>query len=57
MTNKTTKSNSSVDEKRSLSADVADWNPFEEQPFSEMTEDHIFGEEFDKIRKGSQGSK
>lgn len=43
---------------RSLSADVADWNPFEEdQPFNQMTEDHIFGEEFDKIRRGSQSSK
>ncbi|XP_018320523.1 AP2-associated protein kinase 1 [Agrilus planipennis] len=41
---------------RSLSADVADWNPFEEPPFSKMTEDHIFGQEFDKIRKGSQTS-
>ncbi|XP_044268991.1 serine/threonine-protein kinase sel-5 isoform X2 [Tribolium madens] len=39
---------------RSLSADVADWNPFEEPPFSQMTEDHIFGAEFDKIRRGSQ---
>ncbi|KAI4470594.1 serine/threonine protein kinase [Holotrichia oblita] len=42
---------------RSLSADVADWNPFEEeQPFNQMTEDHIFGEEFDKIRRGSQST-
>ncbi|XP_055616457.1 BMP-2-inducible protein kinase [Toxorhynchites rutilus septentrionalis] len=34
------------------------WNPFgDPTPFSQMTEDHIFGEEFDKIRKqGSQGS-
>ncbi|XP_030761493.1 LOW QUALITY PROTEIN: AP2-associated protein kinase 1 [Sitophilus oryzae] len=39
---------------RSLSADVANWNPFEEgTPFSHMTEDHIFGAEFDKIRRGS----
>ncbi|XP_076264349.1 numb-associated kinase [Rhynchophorus ferrugineus] len=39
---------------RSLSADVANWNPFEEStPFSQMTEDHIFGAEFDKIRRGS----
>lgn len=42
---------------RSLSADVADWNPFGETPFSQMTEDHIFGAEFDKIRRGSQSSK
>lgn len=34
------------------------WNPFgDPTPFSQMTEDHIFGEEFDKIRQqGSQGS-
>lgn len=44
-------------ESRSLSADVADWNPFEEDgSFSEITEDHIFGAEFDKIRKCSQTS-
>lgn len=38
---------------------VEAWNPFEEeQPFSQMTEDHIFEAEFDKIRqRGSQGSK
>lgn len=41
---------------RSLSADVADWNPFEDPPFSQMSEDHIFGAEFDKIRRGSQSS-
>jgi len=37
---------------------VEAWNPFEEeQPFSQMTEDHIFEAEFDKIRqRGSQGS-
>lgn len=39
---------------RSLSADVASWNPFEEAtPFAQLTEDHIFGAEFDKIRQGS----
>ncbi|XP_014223599.1 BMP-2-inducible protein kinase isoform X3 [Trichogramma pretiosum] len=44
-------------ESRSLSADVAIWNPFEDvQPFSQLTEDHIFGAEFDKIRKGSDSS-
>ncbi|XP_055539269.1 uncharacterized protein LOC129726502 [Wyeomyia smithii] len=34
------------------------WNPFgDPTPFAQMTEDHIFGEEFDKIRQqGSQGS-
>nr|CAD7573283.1 unnamed protein product [Timema californicum] len=41
----------------SLSADVADWNPFEDAtPFNQLTEDHIFGAEFDKIRRGSQSS-
>ncbi|XP_015121833.1 AP2-associated protein kinase 1 isoform X2 [Diachasma alloeum] len=44
-------------EGRSLSADVAAWNPFEDtQPFNQLTEDHIFGAEFDKIRRGSNSS-
>ncbi|XP_043465484.1 AP2-associated protein kinase 1 isoform X2 [Leptopilina heterotoma] len=44
-------------ESRSLSADVSAWNPFEDaQPFSHLTEDHIFGAEFDKIRRGSNSS-
>ncbi|XP_031780099.1 AP2-associated protein kinase 1 isoform X2 [Nasonia vitripennis] len=44
-------------ENRSLSADIAAWNPFEDmQPFSQLTEDHIFGAEFDKIRRGSNSS-
>ncbi|XP_058804331.1 uncharacterized protein LOC131671713 isoform X2 [Phymastichus coffea] len=44
-------------ENRSLSVDVAAWNPFEDaQPFSQLTEDHIFGAEFDKIRRGSNSS-
>uniref|UniRef100_A0A2M3ZHI5 Putative catalytic domain of cyclin g-associated kinase-like protein n=1 Tax=Anopheles braziliensis TaxID=58242 RepID=A0A2M3ZHI5_9DIPT len=36
----------------------SNWNPFgDPTPFAQMTEDHIFGEEFDKIRQqGSQGS-
>ncbi|XP_049280096.1 AP2-associated protein kinase 1 [Anopheles funestus] len=36
----------------------SNWNPFgDPTPFAQMTEDHIFGEEFDKIRElGSQGS-
>lgn len=42
---------------RSLSADIGDWNPFGEAPFNQLTEDHIFGAEFDKIRRGSQSSK
>ncbi|XP_057337940.1 BMP-2-inducible protein kinase isoform X2 [Microplitis mediator] len=44
-------------EGRSLSADVSTWNPFEDtQPFNQLTEDHIFGAEFDKIRRGSNSS-
>lgn len=40
-----------------IAARVDTWNPFEEQPFSQMTEDNIFEAEFDKIRqRGSQGS-
>ena len=42
---------------RLSSADVAAWNPFEDvQPFNQLTEDHIFGAEFDKIRRGSNTS-
>ena len=41
-----------------IAARVDTWNPFEEQPFGQMTEDHIFEAEFDKIRqRGSQGSR
>ncbi|CAH1407984.1 unnamed protein product [Nezara viridula] len=33
------------------------WNPFyESEPFSSVTEDQIFGAEFDKIQRGSQSS-
>ncbi|KAL3285274.1 hypothetical protein HHI36_019384 [Cryptolaemus montrouzieri] len=47
----------SSSDNRSLSADVGDWNPFEEDAsFTEITEDHIFGAEFDKIRRCSQTS-
>ncbi|KAK7083644.1 BMP-2-inducible protein kinase [Halocaridina rubra] len=39
------------------SAEVRAWNPFNDMtPFSQMSEDHIFGAEFDKIRRGSQSS-
>ncbi|CAG9860546.1 unnamed protein product [Phyllotreta striolata] len=55
-TSSTDVSRSKGTESRSLSADVADWNPFEEPPFSQLTEDHIFGAEFDKIRRGSSNS-
>jgi hypothetical protein len=45
---------------KSLVKNVAAWNPFEDEegaPFSQLTEDHIFGAEFDKIRQeGSQTS-
>ncbi|XP_036328440.1 platelet binding protein GspB [Rhagoletis pomonella] len=41
----------------SMEQRIEAWNPFEEQPFGQMTEDHIFEAEFDKIRqRGSQGS-
>ncbi|KAJ8669665.1 hypothetical protein QAD02_000924 [Eretmocerus hayati] len=44
-------------EDRSLTSNVATWNPFEDvQPFHQLTEDHIFGAEFDKIRRGSNSS-
>lgn len=40
-----------------MTSDVATWNPFEDvQPFNQLTEDHIFGAEFDKIRRGSSSS-
>ena len=41
-----------------ISSEVRTWNPFNDaQPFSQMSEDHIFGAEFDRIRRGSQSSK
>ena len=41
----------------SLTSDVRAWNPFNDMtPFSQMSEDNIFGAEFDKIRRGSQSS-
>lgn len=49
-------SHSAIQDSRSLSADIADWNPFEEVPFMNMSEDHIFGAEFDKIRESSTSS-
>jgi hypothetical protein len=46
---------------KSLVKNVSTWNPFEDEEdahFSQLTEDHIFGAEFDKIRQeGSQNSK
>lgn len=41
---------------RALSADVADWNPFDDN-FGPDTEEEIFGKEFDKLRRGSNSSK
>ena len=36
---------------RTLSMDVNEWNPFEEE------EDVLFGKEFDKLRRGSNSSR
>lgn len=38
--------------KRPLSADITDWNPFNEDNF----EDSIFGREFDRVNRGSNSS-
>jgi len=36
---------------------VTVWNPFDDpSPFCHLSEDHLFGAEFDKIRRGSQSS-
>uniref|UniRef100_A0A1L8DHK2 Putative serine/threonine protein kinase/tgf-beta stimulated factor n=1 Tax=Nyssomyia neivai TaxID=330878 RepID=A0A1L8DHK2_9DIPT len=41
---------------KKVTKNMATWNPFEDS-FSQMSEDHIFGAEFDKIRhQGSQSS-
>lgn len=42
-----------------FSGDLSKWNPFEDPtPFSQMSEDYIFGAEFDKIRReGSETSR
>lgn len=46
-----------------IHTDVTKWNPFEDPtPFNQISfdqmteEDHIFGEEFDRIRQGSLSS-
>lgn len=45
-----------TDRKASLNQGC-EWNPFEDTvSFGKLTEDHIFGEEFDKIRRGSQSN-
>ncbi|KAL3875356.1 hypothetical protein ACJMK2_033313 [Sinanodonta woodiana] len=41
---------------RTLSAEVSEWNPFEDDNFGVESEDAIFGKEFDKIRRGSNSS-
>ena len=41
---------------RAGSMDLVDWNPFAEDTFSELTEDAIFGREFDRIKSGSRSS-
>ncbi|XP_037957091.1 serine-rich adhesin for platelets [Teleopsis dalmanni] len=56
-TTKNVTASADVINRGSLEGHVDAWNPFEEQPFSQMTEDHIFEAEFDKLRqRGSQGS-
>lgn len=38
--------------------DLSQWNPFvNSAQQGNLTEDHAFGQEFDKIRRGSQSSK
>jgi len=42
---------------QSASVSLPHWNPFyEAEPFAEVTEDQMFGAEFDKIQRGSQSS-
>ena len=41
---------------RHLSSDFGDWNPFGDDNFSGENDDMLFGEEFDKIRRGSNTS-
>ncbi|CAL1548454.1 unnamed protein product [Lymnaea stagnalis] len=41
---------------RPLSADLLEWNPFGDDNFGTETDDMMFGEEFDKIRRGSNTS-
>ncbi|XP_069123273.1 AP2-associated protein kinase 1-like isoform X2 [Argopecten irradians] len=40
---------------RAVSADISDWNPFDDN-FGVDTEEEIFGKEFDKLRRGSNSS-
>ncbi|XP_074647460.1 uncharacterized protein LOC141903265 [Tubulanus polymorphus] len=41
---------------RPLSADISEWNPFGNDDFGSYTEDHLFGKEFDRLRRGSNSS-
>ncbi|GFN96846.1 Ap2-associated protein kinase 1 [Plakobranchus ocellatus] len=41
---------------RHLSSDFADWNPFGDDNFAGENDDMLFGQEFDKIRRGSNTS-
>ncbi|RUS71634.1 hypothetical protein EGW08_020604, partial [Elysia chlorotica] len=41
---------------RHLSSDFGDWNPFGDDNFGGENDDMLFGEEFDKIRRGSNTS-
>ncbi|XP_061196230.1 uncharacterized protein LOC133204499 [Saccostrea echinata] len=40
---------------RAVSADIAEWNPFDDN-FGVDTEEELFGKEFDKLRRGSNSS-
>ena len=42
---------------RPLSADMSEWNPFGDENFADLSEDTIFGREFDRLRRGSNSSK
>ena len=42
--------------KRPLSADMSEWNPFGDDNFGELSEDSMFGHEFDRLRRGSNSS-
>nr|XP_018905548.1 PREDICTED: serine/threonine-protein kinase sel-5 [Bemisia tabaci] len=42
---------------RSVSTEMTHWNPFEDSSdFTQLSEDHLFGAEFDRIQRGSQSS-
>jgi len=39
-----------------MSAETTDWNPFGDDNFGELTDDTVFGREFDRLRRGSNSS-